>query len=597
MNSLRTLLLFFLVLSLSGCTGSSLLAKHSLNDPVLKNDRGTKFALMKEGVRYLKDDKLKAASEKFNAALALSPQNAQLHFLNALTYHMRVSREGDGLYTVAEQGYALAMRLAPSEWVYHLFYGLCKLDQNQYLEAKLSLADGLFLHAGNADLVYAFLYASYYDMDIENAVAALTRLQELEPDSMRTKVASVILAAASGNMVLARSQLRQLQPVFPNQNLAKHLEIRIEEWESAIAYYNERSESDVAGRTDEEQITDISQPEPVAPEMVVLDATIIRNEIENYSSTGINLLQGLQLQYGIEASRGRNISKDYSGGSSSEDWIFSSSDKSLTSAITESISIPTLTYNLNIFNSGSGHSEILARPTLVAALNQQSNFFAGTEINASVHSVSTTGYVSSTPVNFEIGVRLSVVPEEITADQVKMRVKIERSFLLVPDTEMVMYDSMIMKTKTEVDADVVIRFGETLMLSGLLEKQATSQKSGTVLLQNIPVVKYLFSNKLDDSINRSVLVMLTPYRHGASGKVERAVLTGLITDTDPKLLRLKQKYPDLYSGLDCNYAKIIRNVRQERRYIEARKSDLPDLSKNTVTIVENYLNSVLSNLR
>lgn len=588
MRQLYSFLLLISVLFLAGCAATVPSVNHAV--------RSEKHVLMTDGIAAFNNNRWPTASDKFNAALALSPRNAKLHFLNAVTYHMQALQKGDGYYAMAEQGYALAIKFAPAEWFYYLYSGLCKIDQKKYHGAKITLANGLFQHAGDADLVYAFLYASYYDLDIENATAALTRLKQLEPGSQRCRYASVMLAAARGDFILAKKNLQQLRPILDNNNLAELLNVRIGEWDSTIAYLHNKTKTNTDTK---KKPAPIKMPVAEVPEMIVLDATLVRNEEENFQSMGINLLDGLKIQFGASSSysdaaayadsRTTNINEEYYKDDNGE-WVFSDASKTVSSAVTRAITVPALSYSLNIFNSGNGHSEVIARPTLVAALNQNSHFFAGMEINAATDANSDSDYSRGTSINLETGVRMTITPDKITSDSVRLQVKLHRSYLTLPSTTKVLYDYMVQQSKTEVSANVLIHYGETLMLSGLLEKETTSNKNGTSLLQDIPVVKYLFSNETKDVFKRSMLIMLTPYRYSSQTGINDAGAGLFKRSFSLPIKRLRNKYKSWYAGTGTNHLQILRQIKAEPAGLPIREGDLlsPEKTENMLKNIDNF---------
>ena len=67
-------------------------------------------------------------------------------------------------------------------------------------------------------------------------------------------------------------------------------------------------------------------------------------------------------------------------------------------------------------------------------------------------------------------------------------------------------------SKTTVNAQVVMEFGETVILSGLSEKETSRIRDGVPGLQDVPIVQYAFSQSDTRDFQRSVLVLLTPRR-------------------------------------------------------------------------------------
>ena len=60
------------------------------------------------------------------------------------------------------------------------------------------------------------------------------------------------------------------------------------------------------------------------------------------------------------------------------------------------------------------------------------------------------------------------------------------------------------------NANVVMKLGDTLVLSGLSEKSTSTTRDGVPGLQDVPGVLYLFSNKKTNDLQRSVLILVTP---------------------------------------------------------------------------------------
>jgi hypothetical protein len=176
--------------------------------------------------------------------------------------------------------------------------------------------------------------------------------------------------------------------------------------------------------------------------------------------------------------------------------------------LTRAISIPALSYSLNIVNSNANLNEVLARPTLAALNGVRSEFFSGSTLNAAVVSTSTVGG-SSVQIEKEIGVKLSILPTFLSGNKIRLTVDAQRTFLKPPSSD-VTYTYKLETSKIMVNANVVMAFGETLVLGGLSEKETSNSRDGVPLLQDIPGVQYLFSTKKTDDFQRSVLMLITP---------------------------------------------------------------------------------------
>lgn len=242
------------------------------------------------------------------------------------------------------------------------------------------------------------------------------------------------------------------------------------------------------------------------------------------------------------------------------------------STITSTLTLPTITYSLNIANAGATRNEILARPSLVAIEGQKSEFFSGENIKASAV---TTNEEGGTEVERDIGVKLGVTPEEVGSENVKLLVEVERTFLQTPSTS-VTYSFQLRTSKTTVAANVVLRRGETLILSGLSEKETENIRDGVPGLQDVPLIQYLFSRATTRDFNRSVLVLVTPrtpeytYRPRDARKLVGAARG---ESEDEVLNELKARYTDWFRPYP-NWASVFHHLQNNSLYREFRTGDV-----------------------
>jgi Flp pilus assembly secretin CpaC len=310
------------------------------------------------------------------------------------------------------------------------------------------------------------------------------------------------------------------------------------------------------------------QEEPAVDEnkMVIVDVVIIRTEEDNTTSKGVNLLSGLTLQFG-----GGLVTTSAYGVS---DINVIPSAGGVTRTITRAINIPSITYSLNIANAATERNEILARPTLVALAGEQSEFFSGIKIQASaIGGASDTG--STVSIEDEIGVRLKVTPEFLEDGRIKLSVEAERTFLATPNTTSITYEFRVDTSKTNVSANVVMNFGETLILSGLSEKETERVSTGVPLLQDIPGLQYFFSNRTTRDFQKSVLILLTPrppnYVH-QSEKDKKQSRRGMGRD-ERVLSELQARYSDWFKPYP-NWASVFNHLQANSLYREFRTGDV-----------------------
>lgn len=519
------------------------------------------------GLKYLDEHKLQEASQEFNRALKLHPANSWLHTLNGLTYHL-LALEGDGsLYDLARQGYEMAVKFDKSNWIARYQLGLLYLDQRQFEAAQELIGDAMLFNSSDPDILYAMVVASYYARDPETAAAVLSRLQTIEPDSQRSLRASAIVMAALDQPERAAEFLARHRGLTESSGEAEWLAARVADWQSfyerysreikgkelgkllavankpvidfgldsqpaagpadsAIGHLDIFGDAGTENKSADVQETDLADGEENAADdadadadendedaedqnfeqqMIIVDVVIIGTEEDITSRKGVNLLNGLNLQFGDSSNPAYSAAEAWV-----EDWTSDPAPQVTTDTltITKMISVPALTYSLNIFNSHVERNEILARPTLVALNGAESSFFSGTNIEAAAVATGAQGG-ESVQIQKDVGVTLTVQPEFFKTGKVKILIDASRTFLKTPSSD-VIFSNKVETSKTQVKANVVMNFGETLILSGLSEKETERKHDGVPGLQDVPIAQYLFSRKDDRDFQKSVLILVTP---------------------------------------------------------------------------------------
>ncbi len=173
--------------------------------------------------------------------------------------------------------------------------------------------------------------------------------------------------------------------------------------------------------------------------------------------------------------------------------------------IMRALTVPTLTYSLNIFNSQQAHNEVVSRPTLIAQQGQPSSFFSGDELT-----IALAGQYGGNLNQLEIGVNIDVTPTLVTDNAVTLRVRMKRTGFDsgIEGT----FQQAVQTSNNYVIATVTLGYDQTAVLSGLTDREKSDQTDRTPFLSDIPGVQYLFKNLNSTTNYRSVLIMLTPRR-------------------------------------------------------------------------------------
>ena len=578
-----------------------------------------------KGIAALEAGKLDEASNAFNEALRLDAGNSYLHLLNALSYHLRALQGDSPMFEMASEGYLVALRHDQSNWVARYHLGLLELDQKKYESAKQHFAETLIYRADDADVLYNMVIASYYAHDVPTAADMLKRLRLRETDTARVLRASAIVAAALDKPEEAESYIALYEAKTKDEAGKAQMERRTADWRrfhNNFQQYIQKAQFGGGGfggggfggggfggggygSGGQQQVINppsISpqgaqggfgsggfgsggfgassgfgapaavpglpgQP-PTTPggppleDMVIVDVVIISTEEDYSTRKGINILSGLNLQFGS------STAPAFSQAVTSVDGV------SRTDTITRAITIPSITYTLNIVNTNTSRSEILARPTLIGLKGQPSVFFSGLDITAAANTGSGGGLASSSiQIQKEIGVRLGIIPNIDPDGRVRLQVEANRSFLRAPSSSISSFDFRLETTKTTVNANVVMNFGETLILSGLSEKETGRNRDGVPGLQEIPLVQYLFSNRTTRDFQRSVLILLTPrlpqYVYKAGGV---APSTG-DAKADEAMAELRARFADWFTPYP-NWASVFHHMQSNSLYREFRTGDV-----------------------
>ena len=518
--------------------------------------------LLREGLQKLKDDRYDEASRLFNAGLKFSPDNANLHFLNGLTYHLQYLRGDDAKKDFALTGYEMALEYDPAHYFAALQLGRLEFEARRYAKAVEAFRRAVDIEPGNGDAHHGLAVAAYYARDLQSARTAADRAAALLPSSAEaTRAAAMVHAALDDPVKAAEAALRHAA-LEPNPVARTRLENRIEQWRhwhagmradgqgavfsgallAQISPPADRNDAapapipfgvsdDAAGTPvrpwfdcgdgaalqqqsnssynsynsnaggDETQALP-SLPAPCrgggAPRMVVLDIAFIRSETNASDSHGINLLDGLTYVF----NRSRKIEDETTRltGTPEERRV------TITRTRTHGLPMQGIAYSLNIANSTDSRAEVLANPSLVALDRMPSTFFSGSNVTIGIMGqAGGTSSITDRPV----GVSLSVTPTFVDSDTVLLAVKAARSFV-EPVNMAVAFGHTLQTSRNSVSANVVLKMGQTLILSGLSEQEVQRVMDGVPVLRDVPGLQYLFSTKMVQNFTRSVMVLITP---------------------------------------------------------------------------------------
>jgi tetratricopeptide (TPR) repeat protein len=480
--------------------------------------------------------KLPQASKAINEALQLDPRNSWLHYFNGLIYHLQ-ARQGDTDKTnTAIEGYQQAIRFDPNNWIAQEFLGLAYAEQRLYVRAQAAFAEVLLTKPDDLDTLLRMMAASYLGGDAGTACTMADRAATLytrqEPRLLRSSVA---VYASCGDFLKSEAQRKSYLATGATAEDMGRLDQRVESWRvfhksrsaraDALAAAGAAAAPTGEARMQKTQFSAGSYSPPgAAPggyggggygagggagavptnatssgetRMVLVDVVMVRTEDTIQTTKGVNLLSALSLQYGSASAPAYSQAYNQTSGSDS------------TTVLTRAITVPALTYSLNIANAYSTLNEVLARPTLAALEGMRSEFFSGTSLNAAVVSGGAGQSGSSVSLEKRYGVKLTVLPQILPNGMIKLAIDASRTFLKPPSSD-IGFTYKLEISEILANANVVMRMGDTLILGGLSEKETTNTRDGVPGLQDIPFWQYFFSHQARTDYQKSVLILITP---------------------------------------------------------------------------------------
>ncbi len=560
--------------------------------------------------------KPEAAREPIAAALRANPQNGYLHLLNGLSYQLE---EGSSQsLELAKVGYDAAVKFAPGYFWSHYLAGSAALHSQDYPEAAEQFCKAILDDPDRSQAFVGLAISAYFAGDLAVAHAAAERALALTPRDPAALRTAAYVAAARGDRRSFDAVLKEAEAVPAAARDLKNHKTRLSQLLRTAALdpgqvASEKPQSQVQppailgqtfpgqtfpgqtipgqtipgqtfpGQTMPGQVIpgQVMPGQPIpgqaiagqvtggGPNQVMLEVTILLSQDSTTRRVGINLLDGLATQFSL----------DYL----TEKKILSGVADTLSRTLTTALRVPQITYSLNLFNTKDDFYELIARPSLVASLGLQSEFFIGRTLTVGVSGINLG---SLQPV--DVGTAIRVTPNEITRERTKFRVDMIRSFFVPGDTGST-FQQAVTTFKQIVGATVEVEFGKTLILSGLYEAVNVGGSSRVPGLGDIPVLNTLFNARTKTERRDAALVLVTPR---LAGMVETN-MREFRSETLNKLLLLWKDLVDPMSNIDAVINKLGYKV---SNYFRPQAGDLRLPSVSDPNTVGSVIKETMSRL-
>lgn len=238
-----------------------------------------------------------------------------------------------------------------------------------------------------------------------------------------------------------------------------------------------------------------------APAQILIEAKILSITLNDEQRYGINWTQNFATNVGQ-----KNEGKGTFGGNNIEDQLL---DLAIGGAVGGPAGMFFNYFNKNIeiqLNLLSQNKRVrtLSSPRLLAVENQEAEVIIGDRKGYSV--TTTINNVSTQSIQFlESGVILRVTPHIDHLGRIMMEIHPEVSIGTVnADT------GIPDQITTEVTTRVLVEDGATIFIGGLIGTSVTNDHQGVPILEDIPLLGYLFSKESPRATNTETIVMIKP---------------------------------------------------------------------------------------
>ncbi|MFN8006103.1 MAG: tetratricopeptide repeat protein [Terriglobia bacterium] len=256
----------------------------------------------------------------------------------------------------------------------------------------------------------------------------------------------------------------------------------------------------IAGRPD---ILDLTSDDVGDPHrMIEVDAVlfvVIRQDQQNVGFNFLNLIHTNFTYFANGNANGIGLAAPGTVGSvinlAQHGWLF----------------VAAVDYNVNIANVNNTKVAILARPHLTALSGSPATFIAGADVVFSV-----SGLNSGDIKPYPVGTTLRVTPtllrtlHEDGKPQIRLTVEAGRKSLLPNQNLPTAASNATVFDDVQVNSEALVPLDQTLILSGLSQREAQSNINGVPGLMYVPIIKYFFSTKTTIVRDTAVISLLTP---------------------------------------------------------------------------------------
>ena len=256
----------------------------------------------------------------------------------------------------------------------------------------------------------------------------------------------------------------------------------------------------------------------VPPLQVLVEATILAVSLteENKLGVDLNVLSGIDFQALGGTS---NVTDGVDLGTANvgqNSWLLGGRTSGFTEGNNNGLHFGILRNQLGIFVEALetvGNTTVLSNPQVLAVNRQVSEVLVGQRLPYITTSVNETSSTQS--VEFlEVGTSLVFRPFISSDGYVRMEIHPKNS------TGVINSQGLPEETTTQVNANVLVQSGHTVVIGGLMETRESTNTEQVPLLGTIPFIGPLFRSETQSEVKTEIIVLLTPHIVG-EGDLER----------------------------------------------------------------------------
>ena len=212
-------------------------------------------------------------------------------------------------------------------------------------------------------------------------------------------------------------------------------------------------------------------------------------------------------------------------------------------------------YVVNIANALNEQVAVLARPHLTALSGTSAKFLAGGELIFKVSGLN-SGDIKIYPFGTTLTVTPTLLrmPAEGGTPRVHLAVEAGRTSILNILSIAEDPNQPTPFDKVTVASQAVLSVGQTLILSGLSQRESRKGRSGVPILMDIPILKYFFSTETLLQSDSAVIILVTPRDPAFWDERNRQATAEFVAKrrafllarqgTDEDMRRFRERYPD-----------------------------------------------------